>query len=69
MLMLAVNNYQTEYGDSNGGVKGRTEEDEGICNPIEKIIMSTILTPQSSQGLNHQPKSTQGVTHGQFSAT
>jgi hypothetical protein len=32
MYMLVVN-YQTEQRDSNGGVRGRTEEAEGIAIP------------------------------------
>jgi hypothetical protein len=39
------------------GLKG----DEGVCNP-EGI--TTISTNQSSQGLNHQPRSTHGGIHG-----
>jgi hypothetical protein len=33
--MLAAK-HQTELRDPNGGVRGRTEGAEGICNPIEK---------------------------------
>jgi hypothetical protein len=33
MRMLAVN-HQTLHGDPNGGVRRRTEESEGVCNPI-----------------------------------
>jgi hypothetical protein len=39
----------------------RTEGAEGVCNPIRK---TTLSTTQSSQGLNHQPRSTHGGTHG-----
>ena len=35
-----------------------------VCKPIRRTIISTNQTPQSSQGLNYQPKSTHGVTHG-----
>ena len=60
--MLAA--YQlTEHRDPSGGVKGRTEGTEGVCNPIGKTL-STNQTPQSSQGLSHQPKNTHGGTHG-----
>jgi hypothetical protein len=38
-----------------------TEGAEGDGNPIGK---TTISTNQSTQGLNHQPKSTHGGTHG-----
>jgi len=63
MRMLAAN-HQTEHRNSNGGVRERTEGAEGVCNPIGKTIISTNQTTQSSQGLNHQPKSTHGGTHG-----
>jgi hypothetical protein len=43
--------------DTKGSVRKRTEGAEGDCK-------STILIPQSSQRLNHQPKSTHGGTHG-----
>jgi len=32
-------------------------------NPIGRTTISTNQIPQSSQGLNHQPKSTHGGTH------
>jgi len=41
----------------------RTEVAEGVCNLIRTTI-STNQTPQSSQGLNHHPKRTQGWTYG-----
>jgi len=39
-----------------GGVRERIEGAEGVCNPIR----TTIPTNQSSQGLNHYPKTTHG---------
>jgi hypothetical protein len=45
---------------SNIGVRERTEGAEGVCNLIGGT--STNQNPQSSQGLNHQPKSTHGGT-------
>jgi hypothetical protein len=57
-------NHQTELRVPNGGVRERTEGAEGICDVIGKRTISTNQTPQSSQGLNYQPKSTQGGTHG-----
>jgi hypothetical protein len=38
--MLAINHW-TEYKDPNGGVRGRTEGDEGVCNPIGRTAVST----------------------------
>jgi hypothetical protein len=58
MWMLAVN-HQAELR-----VRGRIEGSEGVCNPIGRTTISTIQTFQSFQGLNHQPKSTHGVTPG-----
>jgi hypothetical protein len=33
---------------------------EGVCNPIGRTISTNQTPPQSSQGLNRQPKSTHG---------
>jgi hypothetical protein len=44
MQMLAIN-HQTEQGDPCGGVKRRTEEAEGVCNPIGITTISTNQTP------------------------
>jgi hypothetical protein len=44
-------------------VRERTEEAEKFCNPIGRTTISNNQTHQSSQGLNHQPKSTNGATH------
>jgi hypothetical protein len=41
-------------------IRERTEGAEGICNPIRR----TILTDQSFQSLNHEPRSTLGGIHG-----
>jgi hypothetical protein len=57
MWTLAAN-HRTEHGDPNGGVRKKTEKGEEVYNPIGKTTISTNLTFQSSQGLNHQPKST-----------
>jgi hypothetical protein len=57
-------NYWTEHGSLNGEIRKRTEGAEGVCNPIGGTIISTNEKPQSSQGLNHEPKSTHGGTHG-----
>jgi hypothetical protein len=57
--MLATNHW-TEHRVPSGGVKERTEGAEGVWS-------TTIWTnqyPQSSQGLNHQVKSTYGGTQG-----
>ena len=42
----------------------RTEGTEGVSSPTEGATMSTSQTPQSSQELNHQSKSTHGHTYG-----
>jgi hypothetical protein len=31
----------TEHGDPNGGVRERTDEAEGVCNPIGRTTIST----------------------------
>jgi hypothetical protein len=48
--------HRVPNGVPNGGVRKRTEGVEGVCNPKERTI-STNQIPQSSQGLNHQPRS------------
>jgi hypothetical protein len=63
-MWVHVANHQTECRDPNGGVRGRTKGAEGVCNPIGRTTLSTNQIPQSSQGLNHQPKSAHGGTHG-----
>jgi len=40
MRMLAAN-YQTEHRNPNGGIRKRTEEARGLCNPIGRTIIST----------------------------
>jgi hypothetical protein len=45
--MLSAN-HQTEPRNPNEGVRGRTEETEGICNPIGRKTISTNKTTQSS---------------------
>jgi hypothetical protein len=45
MWMLAAN-YQTKHMDPYGGVMGRTEGAEGVCNPIERTTISTNQTPE-----------------------
>jgi len=49
MWMLAAK-HQTEHGDINGGVRGRTEGVEGVCNPTGGTTISTnkIPTPPKS---------------------
>jgi hypothetical protein len=48
----------TEWWDPNEGIRERTEKAEEVCKPIGRTIVSTNQTPHSSQGLNHQPKTT-----------
>jgi hypothetical protein len=55
-ICVFATNHQTEEGDSSGRARGRTEGVEGDCNSKRRTI-STNRTTQSSQGLNHQPKS------------
>ena len=47
-------------GVPKGGVRKRTEGDKGVGNHIGRTIISSNQTPQDSQGLNHQPRSTHG---------
>jgi hypothetical protein len=49
--------------NTKGEVSRRTEVIERVCNPIEWTKNSNNQIPQSSQGLNHQPKCTHGGTH------
>ena len=54
----------TEHRVPNEWARERTQGAEGVCNPIGGIIIWTNQYPQNSQGLNHQPKSTNCGTHG-----
>jgi hypothetical protein len=65
-MQILTANHWTEHGDHNGGVRERTEGVEGVSNSIGRSISTNQSPPQppSSQGLNHQPKSTHGETHG-----
>jgi hypothetical protein len=56
-------NHWTENRVPSEGVRERTEGAEGVCNPIGRTTIAINQTLQSSQGLNHQPKSTHGETH------
>jgi hypothetical protein len=44
MIMLVANHW-TEHRDTNGGVGGRAEEAEGVCNPIGRVTILTNQTP------------------------
>jgi hypothetical protein len=57
-------NHCFEHRVPSGEVRERTEGAEEVCNPIGRTTISTNQYPQSSQGLNYQPKSTHGGTHG-----
>ena len=54
----------TKHRVPNEEVRERTQGVEGVCSSIGGTIIWTNQYPQSSQGLNHQPKSTHGGTHG-----
>jgi len=56
--MLTANHW-TENRVPVGGVRERIEGGRGACNPIR----TTIPTNQSSQGLNHYPKTTHGMIY------
>ena len=53
-----------EHRVSNEGARERTQRAEGVCSPIGRTTTGTNQYPQSSQGLNHQPKKSHGGTHG-----
>jgi hypothetical protein len=61
-MQVLTGNHWTEPGDHNGRVRKRIEGAEEDCNPIGRTTISTNLNIQSSQGLNHQPKSSHGGT-------
>jgi hypothetical protein len=56
-------NHWTEHRGPNGGVRERTEGTEGFCSLIGRKTISTNQTTQSSQGLNHQTRSTHRGTY------
>jgi hypothetical protein len=49
------------WSTGNERARESTQGAEGVCNPIGRTTKST---NQSSQGLNHQPRSTHRGTHG-----
>jgi hypothetical protein len=59
--MLAANHWD-EHRVPYGGIRERTEGAEGVCKPIGRTTLATNQTPQISQGINYQPKSTHGET-------
>ena len=54
----------TEHRVPNEGAREWTLGAEGFCRPIGRTTIWTNLYCPSFQGLNHQPKSTHGRTHG-----
>ena len=54
----------TEHRVPIEGARESTQVVEGICSPIGGTSICTNQYPQSSQGLNYQPKSMHGGTHG-----
>jgi hypothetical protein len=61
---MLTTNHHTEHEVPNGDARRRTEGAKGVCNPTGKTKVSTNQNLQSFQGLNYQPKSTDGGTHG-----
>jgi hypothetical protein len=61
--MLTVIHW-TEHRFLKEGARGRTQGAEGVCSPIGGGTIWTNLYSQSSQGLNHQPKNTDGGNQG-----
>ena len=61
-MRMYTDKHWTKCRDPNGEVRARTVGSEGVCNLIGRTTISTNQTPpQSSQGINHQLKSIQGV--------
>jgi hypothetical protein len=58
-LQIQSGDAPCHHGVPSVGVRERTEGAEGVC-----IARTTVSSNQSSQGLNHQPRSTHGGTHG-----
>jgi hypothetical protein len=63
LMQIHIAKHQTEFEEPNGYVRAMTEGAGEVCNPTGRTTISTNQSPQSSQGLNHQPKSTYGGTH------
>jgi hypothetical protein len=62
-MKILTANHQTEPRDPNGRSRGKTVGAKQDYNPIRRTL-STNQTTQSSQRLNHQPKSIHGGIHG-----
>jgi hypothetical protein len=61
-LLTAI--HWTEHRVPNGGARERTQGAEEVCSPIGWTTISTKQYLQSSRGLNHQQRSTQGGNQG-----
>jgi hypothetical protein len=44
-MQLLAANHQIEHRNENGGVRGRTEGAEKVCNPIGRTTISTKQPP------------------------
>jgi hypothetical protein len=62
-MQMLTTSFPTELMDPNGRSIGRIERAKEDCNSIGRTI-STNRTTESTQRLNHQPKSMHGGTHG-----
>ena len=52
-------NHRTEHRVPDGGVRQGTKRAEGVCSPmVGEQQCQPVRSPQSSWGLDHQPKST-----------
>jgi hypothetical protein len=56
--------HSTEHRVPNEGTRKSTQGAKGVSLPIRGKTIQTNQYPESSLGLNHQPKKTHGGTHG-----
>jgi hypothetical protein len=60
--MFTVNHW-TKHGVPNEESREMTQGAEGVCKGTGRTTIWPNQYPQSSQGLNHQPKNTHGSSH------
>jgi hypothetical protein len=64
-MQMYTARYCTQNRDPKGQVRARTVVAKPVCNIKGRITISTNQTAQMPQGLNHQPKNTEGLSMDQ----
>lgn len=68
-MQMYTARYCTQNRDPKVQVRARTVVAKPVCNIKGRITISTNQTAQMPQGLNHQPKNTEGLSMDQAGIT